>query len=98
MRTRTDPAATPRGSSAASSRSLNSRAARVLKVIARIVSGETPDATSQAARATSVVVLPLPAGAMHNDGPDGAVAAARWSGARRPRRSMTAGWRSIQGW
>ena len=32
-------------------------------------------------RATSVVVLPLPAGATHSTGPGGAVAAARWSGA-----------------
>ena len=45
--------------------------------MARIASGGVPVAISQAARATSVVVLPLPAGAMHNDGPGGAVAAAR---------------------
>ena len=49
----------------------------------RIASGGVPVAMSQAARATSVVVLPLPAGATHSDGPGGAVAAARWSGARR---------------
>jgi hypothetical protein len=36
-----------------------------------------PVATSQAIRATSVVVLPEPAGAMHSTGPGGAVAAAR---------------------
>ena len=39
--------------------------------------GGVPVAISQAARATSVVVLPLPAGAMHSIGPGGAVAAAR---------------------
>ena len=89
------PGATPSGATAASSRSVISTAARLLNVIARIASGGVPVAISQAARATSVVVLPLPAGAMHNDGPGGAVAAARWSGASRARRSATAGWRSI---
>ena len=67
-------------------------AARLLNVIARIVSGGVPESISHAARATSVVVLPLPAGAMHSDGPGGAVAAARWSGASRASRSTTDGW------
>jgi hypothetical protein len=57
-----------------------------LKVIARIAAGGVPVAISQTARATRVVVLPEPAGAMHNDGPGGAVAAARWSGASFARR------------
>ena len=91
VRTRTPPGATPSGASAASSRSVISTAARLLKVIARMPSGGVPVAMSQAARATRVVVLPLPAGAMHKDGPGGAVAAARWSGASRARRSATAG-------
>ncbi len=49
-----------------------------------------PVATSQATRATRVVVLPLPAGATQSTGPGGAVAAARWSGASRASRSATA--------
>ena len=44
-------------------------------------SGGVPVAVSHAARATKVVVLPDPAGATHRIGPDGAVAAARWSAA-----------------
>ena len=80
VRTRTAPEVTPSGATAASSRSVISTAARLLNVIARIVSGPVPVAISHAARATRVVVLPDPAGAMHNDGPGGAVAAARWSG------------------
>ena len=45
------------------SRSVSSSAARLLNVIAAISSGgAAPDAMSQATRATSVVVLPLPAG------------------------------------
>ena len=91
VRTRTAPGATPSGATAASSRSVISTAARLLKVIARIASGGVPVAMSQAARATSVVVLPLPAGAMHSDGPGGAVAAARWSGARRASLASTSG-------
>ena len=39
--------------------------------------GSTPPSMSQAIRATSVVVLPLPAGATHRMGPGRAVAAAR---------------------
>ncbi len=77
MRTRTTPGPTPSGATAASSRSVISAAARRLNVMARMASGGVPVAISQAARATRVVVLPLPAGAMHNDGPGGAVAAAR---------------------
>ena len=92
VRTRTAPGATPSGATAASSRSVISSAARLLNVIARIVSGAVPVSMSHAARATSVVVLPLPAGAMQSDGPGGAVAAARWSGARLARRSTTDGW------
>ncbi len=81
------PASTPSGSSADASRSRNSSAARVLNVIAAISSGRAaPDATSHAIRATSVVVLPRPAGATQSSGPGGAVAAARWSGASRSRR------------
>jgi hypothetical protein len=48
-----------------------------LKVIAQIDSGGTPLSNSQAILATSVVVLPDPAGATHSTGPGGAVAAAR---------------------
>ena len=51
-------APTPSGATAASSRSVISTAARLLNVIARIASGGVPVAISQAARATSVVVLP----------------------------------------
>src|SRR4051812_17004487 len=71
-------------------RSPSSSAARLLKVTAVIVSVAMPVATNQAMRATRVVVLPLPAGATHNTGPVGAVAAARWSGASRFRRASTA--------
>ena len=49
------------------------------------------DAISQVIRATSVVVLPDPAGATHSSGPGGAVAASRWSGASLARRSTTLG-------
>ena len=91
VRTATAPAAIPSGSSAASSRSVISSAARLLKVIARMAFVGVPPSTSHATRATSVVVLPLPAGATHRIGPDGAVAAARWSGARRARRFSTSG-------
>jgi hypothetical protein len=63
----------------------------LLNVIARIDPGATPPSINQAARATSVVVLPLPAGAMHSDGPGGAVAAARWSGASRSSLEATSG-------
>ena len=90
------PVATPSGSSAAATRSRSSSAARVLNVIAAISSGRAaPDAISQATRATSVVVLPLPAGATQRSGPGGAVAAARWSGASRARRFSTDQWSSI---
>ena len=97
MRTRTASGATPSGSSAGATRSRSSSAARVLNVMAAIVAGSTPVATSQATRATRVVVLPLPAGAMHRTGPGGAVAAARWSGASRASRSATAGGRAATG-
>ena len=50
-----------------------------------------PPSTSQATRATRVVVLPDPAGATHSTGPGGAVAAARWSAASRASRSATDG-------
>ena len=63
-----------------STRSRSSSAARRLKVIAQMDSGSAPSSMSQAIRATSVVVLPDPAGATHSTGPGGAVAAARWSG------------------
>ena len=49
----------------------------------------------QQMRATSVVVLPDPAGATHSTGPGGAIAAARWSGASRPSRSRTDSGRSL---
>ena len=96
VRTRTSPGATPSGATAASRRSVISSAARLLKVIAWIAPGGVPVAMSHAARATRVVVLPLPAGAMHSHGPGGAVAAACWSVASRARRSATEGWRSIR--
>ena len=51
---------------------------------------------SQAIRATSVVVLPLPAGAMQSTGPGGAVAAARWSGASFAIRSARGAGRSAE--
>ena len=69
----------PSGARADSIRSRSSSAARRLNVIAQIDSGSTPRSTSHAIRATSVVVLPDPAGATHSTGPGGAVAAARWS-------------------
>ena len=69
VRTRTAPAATPSGASAASSRSVSSSAARLLKATTVIVPGSTPPSTSQATRATRVVVLPLPAGATTRTGP-----------------------------
>ena len=81
----------PSGASAVSSRSPSSTAARRLKVIAAMDAGSTPVATSQAIRATSVVVLPLPAGATTRTGPGSAVAAARWSGASRASRASTDG-------
>jgi hypothetical protein len=56
-----------------------------------MVPGSVPVAISHAARATNVVVFPDPAGAMHSEGPGGAVAAARWSGARRASRPVTDG-------
>ena len=79
MRTRTSPAPQPtaRGRRRVAHRAL--RAARLLNVIAAIVAGRPPS-TSQATRATSVVVLPLPAGATKTV-PGAAVAAVRWSGA-----------------
>ena len=91
LRGSTVPGARPRGSRAASSRSVISSAARLLNVIARIASGDAPVEMSQAALATRVVVLPEPAGATQRMGPDGAVAAARWSGASRSSRSTTEG-------
>jgi hypothetical protein len=57
-----------------------------------IDAGSAPSSTSHAIRATSVVVLPLPAGATHRTGPGGAVAAARWSGVSRSSRCWTDGW------
>ena len=96
VRTRTAPASTPSGASADASRSRSSSAARVLNVIAAISPGvAVPESISHATRATSVVVLPLPAGATQSRGPGGAVAAARWSGASRASRSATDGWSSI---
>ncbi len=92
VRTRTDPAGRPSGASAASSRAVSSSAARLLKATTHTDAGSSPPSTSHATRATSVVVLPEPAGATHSTGPGGAVAAARWSGASRPRRSTTEGW------
>jgi hypothetical protein len=56
------------------------------------VPGSTPPSTSHATRATRVVVFPLPAGATTSNGPSGAVAAARWSGANLDNRSTTDGW------
>jgi len=49
----------------------------LLKVTAVIADGSAPVATNQHTLATSVVVLPEPAGATHNTGPGGEVAAAR---------------------
>ncbi len=91
VRTRTDPAGHPSGSSAASSRAVSSSAARRLKATTQTDAGSAPPSTSQATRATSVVVLPDPAGATHRTGPGGAVAAARWSGASLARRSSDRG-------
>ena len=94
VRTRTAPPPTPSGASAdveplaqLLGRALVERDRGDLARFGRLRS------ISQAIRATSVVVLPLPAGATHRIGPGGAVAAARWSGASRARRSATAGWR-----
>jgi hypothetical protein len=63
----------------------------LLNVIAQMDSGAAPSSISQAMRATSVVVLPDPAGATHSTGPGGATAARRWSGASRASRSTTDG-------
>jgi hypothetical protein len=49
----------------------------LLNVTAQIEPGDAPASMSHAIRATSVVVLPEPAGATHSTGPGGAVAAAR---------------------
>ncbi len=89
VRTATVPGATPSGSSALSRRSRSSTAARRLNVTAHTDRGSAPIATRHAMRATSVVVLPLPAGATHSTGPGGAIAAARWSGASRSSRART---------
>ena len=86
------PPRTPSGASAASSRAVSSSAARLLNATMHTDPGSAPPSTSQATRATRVVVLPEPAGATHSTGPGGAVAAARWSGASRARRSATDGW------
>ena len=69
VRTRTVRGPTPSGATAASSRSPSSSAARLLNVMAAIVSGAAPPSISQAIRATRVVVLPDPAGATHRTGP-----------------------------
>src|SRR3954451_718238 len=91
VRTRIAPAVTPSGASADPSRSVSSSAARLLNATTVIAAGSVPSSTRHATRATRVVVLPLPAGATMRIGPGGAVAAARWSGARRARRSATDG-------
>jgi hypothetical protein len=57
--------------------------------------GETPRASSTPSRAMSVVVLPLPAGAMICDGPSGSVAAARCSGSSESRSAATSGGRCV---
>ena len=92
VRTRMVRAGIPSGSTAASSRTASSSAARLLKVIAAIDTGSAPSSTSQAMRATRVVVLPEPAGATQSTGPGGAVAAARWSTVSRASRVTTSGW------
>ena len=89
VRTGTAPGSTPSGATAASSRSVISTAARLLKVSARIASGGVPVAISHAARAHQGGGLAAPGRRDAQDGPDGAVAAARWSGASRARRSTT---------
>ena len=61
-------------------RAPRSSAASRLKVTTQILEGSTPRERSTASRATIVVVLPLPAGAMIWAGPSGRVAAARCSG------------------
>ena len=63
-------------------RPARSCAASRLKVTTQIREGWTPRARSTARRATIVVVLPLPAGAMIWAGPSGRIAAARCSGSR----------------
>ncbi len=72
------PAPTGRGASRPAR--ARSCAASRLKVTTQIRAGATPRARSTARRATIVVVLPLPAGAMIWAGPSGSVAAARCSG------------------
>ena len=71
VRTRTLPGATASSPSAASARAWSSSAARRLNVRAQIRPGSTPPATRQAMRATTVVVLPEPAGATQSDRPGG---------------------------
>ena len=70
------------GASRASMRAASSSAASRLKVATAMRSGGTPRASSTPSRAISVVVLPLPAGAMIRAGPSGSVAAARCSASR----------------
>jgi hypothetical protein len=53
--------------------------------------------SSASGGAGEVVVLPLPAGATHSTGPGVAVAASRWSGARRASLSATEGGSTREG-
>ena len=73
----------PRGVTRASM----SSAARRVNVSSRIRGAATPCARSQAARATSVRVLPVPAPASTRSGPDWWVAARRWFSLRPSRTS-----------
>ena len=69
----------------------SSSAASRLKVIAQMRCAVTPRPSSTPSRATSVVVLPLPAGAMTSAGPSGSSAAARCSGSSDASRPSAAG-------
>ena len=80
VRTSMSIAAGTNGASRLAIRARSSSAASRLKVITAMRSGETPFVRRYPRRAISVVVLPLPAGAMIWAGPSGSVAAAACSG------------------
>ncbi len=87
------PAPTPSGASAASARSASSSAARLLKVIAAIVVGvERRRRRARRSGRPGSWSCRCPPARRTGPGPGGAVAAARWSGVSRARRSRTAGW------
>src|SRR5205807_731841 len=73
----------------ASMRARSSSAAGAENVSARIPSGAAPSSTSQAKRATSVRVFPVPAPATTSSRPPGCVTASRWASVRPSRIAAT---------